>query len=98
MAEENHGYLCAVQKVKPRTFQTRDQGADHSTFPFYVFMCCDPIASCRFKTASKFSSLVFIITFTQFSATPESVRNRLLIFRCVRWVKRKINLHDSLSN
>jgi len=66
MAEKYHGYLYAEPRFKPRTFQIRGKDADHLTVPFFVSLCCDAIASCHFKTASKFSSLLFIITFIQF--------------------------------
>jgi len=92
MAEEYHGYLCAEPRVKPLNFRIRDRDADQSTVPFSVFLCCDPIPSSHFKTASKFSSLLFIVTFTQFSTTPESVRHRLLKLMCVRSVTRTISL------
>jgi hypothetical protein len=78
MAEEYHGYICAEPRYKPRNFQVQGKGAAHSTVPFSVSLCCVAIASCRFRTASKFSSLLFIITFTQFSTTPENVRNPML--------------------
>jgi len=98
MTEEYHGYRCGEPRVKPLNFQIRDRDADHSRVTFSVFLCCDPIPSCRFKTASTFSSPLFIITFTQFQTTPESVRHLLLKLMCVRSVTRKINLRERFGS
>ena len=77
--------LCRTEpRFKTRTFEIRSKDADYSTVPFSVSLCCDAIASSRFKTESKFSSVLFIVTSSQFLTTPESVRNRLLKFVCIR--------------